>query len=89
MVSATRRDGPVPTPSARPSTTTSTWNCFSWSGPVESTTWYSGRDPVRRWVNSWSRLFGLFSVETGASIAISVAARSVSQVRVASNPSSR
>ena len=37
-VSATRRDGPTPTPSGRPSTSTSIRKSFSWSGPVASTT---------------------------------------------------
>ena len=36
-VSAMRRDGPSPTPSVRPFTSTSIRNCFSWSGPTAST----------------------------------------------------
>ena len=35
-VSATRLDGPSPTPRERPSTTTSMRNCRSWSGPATS-----------------------------------------------------
>ena len=74
-VSAIRRDGPSPTPSTRPSTTTSIRNCFSWSGPTASSSRYSGRSPVVRWVCSWSRLLGLLSVVSAESAESSSAAQ--------------
>ena len=72
MVSATRRDGPVPTPSARPSTTTSTWNCFSWSGPVDVDDAVLGPRPGPALGELLEpALRALQAASTGASIAIS------------------
>ena len=57
---------------------------FSWSGPGRvDDAGTSGRAPVRRWVYSWSRLFGLLSAPIGEScVELRARRASISQSRV-------